>query len=99
MCVFKYTLPRRNFFLSVRINDLVVWGLYLMPLPSSFTSESESIIFHFQRQNYGAVMHRIDALLVDALCETSLLDKPSHHVELGFFEGEGWGNLQAKKVI
>ena len=28
------------------------------------------------------------ALLVNALCETSWLDKPPHHIKVGFIEGD-----------
>ena len=57
MAVCMYTLPRilpsaRCLIHAwrVRINDVMLWVLYAVPLPSSFISVSENVIFHLQRR-------------------------------------------------
>ena len=59
LIVMGYTLPPWRLLPSsrclihawgVRINDVVLWVLYAVPLPSSFISVSENIIFHLQRR-------------------------------------------------
>ena len=36
---------------GVRINDLVLWVLFWVLLPSSFISASKNVVFHLQRRN------------------------------------------------
>ena len=43
------------------------------------------LILAWWRSIFSASLRR--ALLVDALCETSSLDKPTHHVKVGYTEG------------
>ena len=60
VCVYVYILPpwrllpstkRPRHTWGVRINDLVLWILIWILLPSSIISVSKSIIFHLQRRN------------------------------------------------